>query len=191
MKTTIPIFRTSNVLLLSLAASAVFFLGWNLIDKIAPAISVPAPAIGVTTEATPQILPFTFNEVVRYFEDALAMAPQERFVDEAIFRGGTYYENFYTITVTRHGPDVRVAFNVIDDYGMTLVREFFEAPFFQKRESEQFYALLDGRNVTRTLHLSRFNVFFEYNCPDFAADINMNFSPRFRSLSAPENATAP
>ena len=190
MKATIPLFRTTRLAFFSVTASALIFLGWNVKDKFVPAISISTPTIGTAVETAPQMLPFAFQEVVRYFEDALAMAPQ-RLTDQVIFHGGSYHENFYTITVTRRGADVRVDFNVIDDYGMSMVREFFEAPFFQRGESEQFYPLLNGRNVTRTLHMPRFNVFFEYNSPDFAANIIMNFSPRFRSLSAPVEATTP
>ena len=71
------------------------------------------------------------------------------------------------------------------------MREFFEAPFFQWRESQQFYALLNGRDVTSTLHLPRFNVLFKYSSPGVEANITMIFSPRLRRLSEPQQEPRP
>ena len=38
------------------------------------------------------------------------------------------------------------------------IREFFEAPFFLRAESEQLYILLDGGPGIRSVALERFNV---------------------------------
>ncbi len=191
MKATIPQFRLTRLAFISVTATVLVFLGWNVREKITPAVSLPFTMNAPTSEVAPQFLPFTYDDVVRYFEDALGYRAQQRFANQVIFRGDGSPDEFYTITVTRRASDVLVAFNVVDDYGMQLLREFFEAPFFQRHESEQFYALLNGRDVTRTLHMPRFNVVFEYSSPGFEANISMIFSPRFRSLSAPDAQSSP
>ncbi len=175
--------RTNRIAFASVTAGVLLFCGWSARDKFL-AISLPTPTLKEPAEVAPQFLPFAFENVVRYFQDALATPPQERLTNQVIFRGGTREENFYTITITRRGPDLLVAFNVIDDYGMNLVREFFEAPFFQARESQQFYALLSGQNGTRAVSMPRFNLLFDYSSHGFDANIIMTFSPRLRSFSA-------
>jgi hypothetical protein len=186
MKTTIPLFCINRLALLSVSASALVFLGWNVHEKIAPAFSGPVTANAPFSEVAPQRLPFGFDDVVRYFEDALGYHAQERFPNRVVFHGGSSRDEFYTITVTQRAPDLLVNFNVVDDYGMQIVREFFEAPFFLRFESEQFYSLLNGRAVTRALHMSRFDLLFQYSSPGFEANIDMTFSPRSRSLSVPD-----
>jgi hypothetical protein len=44
------------------------------------------------------------------------------------------------------------------DWGVDYIREFFEAPFFLKAESEQLYGLLDSGPGARSATLSRFQV---------------------------------
>ena len=44
------------------------------------------------------------------------------------------------------------------DWGVNYIREFFEAPFFFRSESEQLYALLDSGPGVRSATLSRFQV---------------------------------
>lgn len=169
---------------ISLTAIGLIFAGLTIRDKV-PFFGAQTIGLSRTTDVSPQFLPFAYNDIVRYFEDALGFRAQEHFANQVVFHGGTTPDDFYTITVTRRGTDLLVNFSVVDDYGMNMVREFFEAPFFQRYESEQFYSMLNGRDVTRMLHMPRFNVLFEYNSPGLAANINMIFSPRVPSLSAP------
>jgi hypothetical protein len=44
------------------------------------------------------------------------------------------------------------------DYGLNYIREFFEAEFFLRRESEQLYTLLEGGAGIRSFALERFSV---------------------------------
>lgn len=178
--------RFTNVAFASIAAVGLVLTGWPLLRPVSltwplahevnvPAVEVP-PAL--------QLLPFTFRDTVHYFQDALAQFPNEVRANEVVFRGGNHRDNFYSITVVSYGSDILVKFDVMDDYGMTLLREFFEAPFFQRRESEQFYALLDGRNVTKSIRLPRFDVVYEYDGRgESAAIISMLFSPRVRTTN--------
>ena len=187
MNATLSLQRYSRLAFLSLSAAAIMSLGGNVHRKIVPALSLPTTnsAAANPNQIAPQLLPFTFNDVVRYFQDALGYLPQQRFANQVVFHGSNTPDEFYTITVMQRGPDVLVNFNVVDDYGMQLVREFFEAPFFLRFESEQFYSLLSG-DITRTLHMGRFDVFFQYSSPGLEANISMIFSPRMRALSPPD-----
>jgi hypothetical protein len=180
--------RFTGLTFLSLAAAGVVFFSSDLLRPTASVTLVPAEMSipGTQTPTAAQLLPFTFRDAVRYFETSLAQFPQEIRPDEVVFRGGNHRDNFYTISVVSYGSDVLVRFDVMDDYGMTLVREFFEAPFFHARESEQFYALLDGKTSTKALHLPRFDVLYEYDGRGDGAIISMLFSPRVRTIGRPE-----
>jgi hypothetical protein len=180
---TLPNFRYA---LLPLIAGG-FIVTWSLSDglPIWPAAAT-APSQTVTVGALR--LPFTFQDVVRHFEDAVGPA-QERSNVQAAFRGGTLGENFYEIVASRHGSDLLLRIQVNDNYGMNLVREFFEASFFDWRESEQFYALLDGRSGSRAVTMPRFHVLWESGTRGEVTTISMTFSPRFRTLSAQPQGT--
>jgi len=144
---TLTTFNISRVAFLSMSAAALAFLGSEFHGRLSPSLSIQPPVWNRTAESppVPQLLPFTFLEVVNHFEASSGYFPQERRLDEVVFRRGHNREEFYSITVTSYGSDLLVKFNVIDDYGMTLVRDFFDARFFKRSESEQLYALLDGK----------------------------------------------
>ena len=184
---TLTAFSATRLTLLSMsAAAALAFLGSEFRPRLSPTLPVGPSAWSRTNElpAAPQLLPFTFLDVVAHFETSLGQVPQEKRPNEVVFWGGNNRENFYSITVTSYGSsDLLVKFNVIDEHGMTLVRDFFDARFFQRRESEQLCALLDGRNATRSLSLPRFDVMYQYDSPGYDATISLLFSPRFRSVS--------
>ena len=178
--------RPAGKTFISIAAAGLVFVGWGLLKPAAPftpassAVSIPA----TENPVAPQLLPFTFRDTVEYFQDALAFAPEKIRPNEVVFRGGNHYDNFYTITVLNYGRDLLVKFEVMDDYGMTLLREFFEASFFQWRESEQMHGLLDGMTATKSLHLPRFNVIYEYDGRGEGAVISLLFTPRMRATGS-------
>lgn len=182
---TLTAFSATRVTLLSMSAAALAFLGSEFRPRLSPTWPVGPSAWSRTNElpTAPQLLPFTFLDVVGHFEASLGQFPQEKRPNEVVFWGGDNKENFYSIIVTSYGSDLLVKFTVIDDYGMTLVRDLFDARFFQRRESEQLCALLDGRNATRSLSLPRFDVMYQYDSPGYDATISLLFSPRFRSVS--------
>ena len=69
-----------------------------------------------------------------------------------------------------------VRFRVIDDYGMNVVREFLEAPFFQSNESERLYGLLYAGEGTHSAKLSRFDVLCDYQTRPDETVITLFFS---------------
>lgn len=174
-------FRIPRITVLSMSAVALFVVGWQL-----RGVSPRVPSVwnrSIEEPAAPQLLPFTFAEVVSYFAGEVPFVVQERRANEVVFRGGDNPENVYSIIVSSSGSELLVRFNVVDDYGMTLVRGFFDAPMFRRDESAQLNALLDGQNTTRALRLPRFDVIYEYKSPDCDAIISLIFSPRIRDAN--------
>jgi len=62
------------------------------------------------------------------------------------------------ITVSDLEASLGVVLLATGDYGVNYIREFFEAPFFLRPESEQLYMLLDRGPGIRSVALERFNV---------------------------------
>ena len=132
--------------------------------------------------ATPVTLPFSLEDVTNYFVDAMGGAPNERHANYAVFEGGTINEGLFNITIVQRGPEILVRFRVIDDYGMNFIREFFEAPFFQRHESEQFYVLLYMGEGIHCTNLPRFDVVFEHDAQPEETIVTLFFSPPVRTV---------
>ena len=114
---------------------------------------------------------------------SLGHAPKERSANHAVFTGGRIGDGLFAISAAALGSDVFVKFTVTDDYGMNLVREFFEAPFFQWSESEQLYILLYMGDGLRWLRLPRFDIVFEFAAGSENTTVALLFSPQIRSVN--------
>ena len=89
-------------------------------------------------------LPFSVGQVLDYFNEAFGKRPFK--IDDKSFvytdRGNP--DEAATITVSDLEASLGVVLLATGDYGVNYIREFFEAPFFLRAESEQLYILLDG-----------------------------------------------
>jgi hypothetical protein len=115
------------------------------------------PQLARTSRFSPGVLPFSFNQVLNYFDDAFQKSGyrvQDHFY---LFTAGAPDE-LVTIAVYSTGQKIGVALLSGGDWGVNYIREFFEASFFLKAESEQLYALLDSGPGTRSATLSRLQV---------------------------------
>lgn len=179
--------RIAGIGLLSIAALALTFVAWETRDKLPTTFPFAGVKLSRPSEmpSAATRLPFTFDDVIRYFQDSLAQPPQERRFNYALFRCGDGGEHSFTIAISSDGPDLLVKFHVVDDYGTNIVREFFEAPFIQWKESEQLYALLSMGSGIRTINLPRFDVVFEYDNRAETTVVTLMFSPRSRYISYP------
>ena len=169
----------------SIAALALTFVAWETRDKLPATLPFAAVELSRPSEM-PNVatrLPFTFDDVVKYFQESLAQPPQERRFNYALFRDGG--EHSFAIAISSNGPDLSLKFQVFDDYGMNMVREFFEAPFIQWEESEQLYALFYMGGGLRTINLPRFNVALECDNRAETTVVTLMFSPRSRYISFP------
>ena len=63
-----------------------------------------------------------------------------------------------TITASDLGVGLSVLLLATGDYGVNYIREFFEAPFFLREETEQLCKLLDTGPGIRSVTLERFNI---------------------------------
>ncbi len=147
-------------------------------DRAAPvatSVSHPAPP----QAALSQVLPFTLLDLVSYFSTALETKPiasDNRFVFTTPTNGPT--DDVFRIVISAEAQGLVVAFSGGGDYGMTLAREFFEAPFFKRDETLRFFTLLEeSRESPATAKLPRFTVRFTHigHSDDF--HLTLRFTP--------------
>ena len=127
---------------------------------VAMSLSRPAPPHA----ALPQTLPFILADFVSYFSSALVTTPSAS-DDRFVFTGSAngHAEDVFRIAISAEARDLVVAFSGGGDYGVTLAREFFEAPFFTRDETLGFFTLLEeSREDPATAKLPRFTVRFTY-----------------------------
>lgn len=108
--------------------------------------------------------PIEFEKAVTVFKEMTAVQPVSMHARSVIFALGHLYRKDdhveSVIIVTDDAPRLSVSFFVSGGYGMNFVSEFFEAPFFTRDESEQFYALLYGPQEHAVATFPRFAVDF-------------------------------
>ena len=185
--------RITGLSLVSIAAIGLTFVAWESRDKLPGRFPFAAVERSLSRE-TPSVatrLPFTFDEVIKYFQETLGQTPQESRSNYALFRGSNGIDHSFIIAISTNGPDLLIKFQVVDDYGMNIVREFFEAPFLQWTESEQLYTLLYMGSGLRTINLPRFDVVFECDNRAESTVVGLMFSPRGRTVSNPLDANQP
>ena len=103
-------------------------------------------------------LPFSVGQVLDYFNEAFGKRPFK--IDDKSFvymdRGNP--DEVAIITVSDLEASLGIVLLATGDYGVNYLREFFEAPFLLRPESEQLYMLLDRGPGVRSVALERFNV---------------------------------
>jgi hypothetical protein len=85
------------------------------------------------------------------------------------------------ITVSDFEASLGVVLLATGDYGVNYIREFFEAPFFLRPESEQLYILLDRGPGIRSVALERFNVQMRISEAGIWLVVALEFSPSERT----------
>lgn len=86
-----------------------------------------------------------FLQVKRYLEEALAERPIQEFRGRLLFERRERFRwgvSWRRCILDSPAGGVRLQWFANDDYGMSELREFFEAPFFSEAETEQFYRWL-------------------------------------------------
>jgi len=90
----------------------------------------------------------TLKEVASYFAEALGETPviegeqKLRFERCLVFKWGSSWRRCVLSGAARAGPGVTLDWSTNDDFGLSELREFFEAPFFRQCESIRFYQWL-------------------------------------------------
>lgn len=140
-------------------------------------------ALGVPSEEHPfrsGSLPFTAADAIHYFSTALEMS------SEKAPNGGTVFENlhdpqpedFWRIEVRTDEKELIVEFTVGGDYGLTLAREFFECPLFERDEFERFYEMLNSAKNDPVEKLRRYIVKMTLRDAKETQVLTLRFTPR-------------
>jgi hypothetical protein len=103
-------------------------------------------------------LPFSFGQVLDYFNEAFGIRPFKIDDKSFVYTDRENPDEVAMVTVSSFEASLEVVLLATGDYGVNYIREFFEAPFFLRPESEQLYMLLDRGPGIRSVALERFNV---------------------------------
>lgn len=116
------------------------------------------PRLARTSRFSPGLLPFSFNQVLGYFDAALQKPGHTARSDIREYVENNALGEYAAVIVSGSGQKVRVAVVTNGDWGVNYIREFFEAPFFLRSESERLYTLLGANPSARCVNLGRFDV---------------------------------
>jgi hypothetical protein len=103
-------------------------------------------------------LPFSLAQILDYFNEAFGKRPFKTGHKSLVYTDRENPDEVAIITVSDLESKLGVALLATGDYGVNYIREFFEAPFFLRPESEQLYMLLEGGPGIRSFALERFSV---------------------------------
>ena len=103
-------------------------------------------------------LPFAVGQVLGHFNEAFGKRPFKVENKSFVYTDRENPDEVAIITVSDLEASLGVVLLATGDYGVNYIREFFEAPFFIRQESEQLYILLDRGPGVRSVALERFNV---------------------------------
>jgi hypothetical protein len=103
-------------------------------------------------------LPFSFEQVLSYFEDAFGKPAYKVHDKTFVYIEGNAPDEAVTVAVSATERKIAVTVIAGGDWGVNYIREFFEAPFFLRSESERLYTLLDANPSAGAAALDRFDV---------------------------------
>ncbi|HEY5894748.1 MAG TPA: hypothetical protein VIT91_16120 [Chthoniobacterales bacterium] len=124
-----------------------------------------------------EVLPFSLEQVLAFFEDAFGRAPRKTSDNRFVFVDRDYADDKVTLSISSLGQNIGIILFAEGEYGMSRLREFFEAPFFLRSESEQLYALLDAGPDVREVNLGRFYVRIHLSTTRYQVIVAMEFRP--------------
>jgi hypothetical protein len=89
----------------------------------------------------------------------------------------TVPEDRWRIAISAEKKSVVVEFVFGGDYGLSLAREFFESPLFERGESEQLYGMLSDAQNSPVKKLARFTVSMSFNETKEQQQLVLRFGP--------------
>ena len=129
--------------------------------------------------------PVTFANTVAFFREALGRAPLKADAQIALFAEGEWTNrnvyNHSAIFIENADEDVEITFMMSGDEGMNWVTEFFDSPFFTRRETEVFFQLLHSGLGTRRKNVGRFKIEFSRWRPHHHEIVVLSLTPSPRS----------
>jgi hypothetical protein len=103
-------------------------------------------------------LPFSLEQVLSYFDDAFGKPASKVHHNTFLYIKGDAQDEAVTIAISATERKIAVTLIARGDFGVNYIREFFEAPFFLRSESERLYTLLDTNPSAGAAALGRFDV---------------------------------
>lgn len=131
-----------------------------------------------------RLQPLTYTNVISFFREALRRAPVT--VDKrcAIFAEGEWKSpNVYShsvIIVENADDDVEITFVMTGDEGMNWVNEFIDSQFFNQRETEAFFGVLNRGLGKHNSNIGRFRVELSRWEPRHHEIVVLSLTPRQR-----------
>lgn len=137
------------------------------------------PAGHPITKAQKVGLPFTAANVADYFSTALEISVDRKASGRLVFENQQFLvpEDFWHIEIWAESGSVMIEFTVGGDYGMTLAREFFECPLFERQETEKFYEMLGDAQNSPVARLPRFSISMAYKAQTHLEILHLRFAP--------------
>ena len=128
--------------------------------------------------------PLTFTNAISFFREALGRPPLKVDQRTAIFAEGEWKNaniyNHSAIIVENADDDVEITYVMSGDEGMNWVNEFFDSHFFDQRETESLFALLNRGPGTHKANVGRFRVELSRWEPRHHVIVVLSLRPRRR-----------
>jgi hypothetical protein len=150
--------------IISLVAS--FFL----IDEFAPRTG--AASTGAT--------PLTYGNAVSFFKGARFRAIEVQPRCTIFFEGEWKNPNVYdycVIMVENSDQDIQITFYLTDAHEMNWATEFLDLAFFNRRETEQLFSLMNSNRDVRAQNVGRYRIDFHHWQPRHAEILVFSFTP--------------
>ena len=99
------------------------------------------PVVSTHTARSTEKLPFTFEQVVRFFETTLDTQPTITSSKAVTFHSSGPGHEFMFV-IREEGADIEVIVATVDDCGISYTREFFECAllYFQRNSAALYVA---------------------------------------------------
>jgi hypothetical protein len=140
----------------------------------------PAAETNVSTDLSSHPLyplPFSFDRVLAYFNKVFGERPSKSDAGSYAYIDLDNPHEVVIITVTELQTSLGVVLFATGDYGVKYLREFFEAPFFLRAETEQLYKLLERGPGIRSVSLERFTMQMSIAAVEGWIVVAIEFSP--------------
>jgi hypothetical protein len=99
------------------------------------------------------LLPVSLDQVLRHFDAAFGKQPFKLDERTFVYTDRENPDEIVIVTISDLYTGLAVVLLATGNYGVNYMREFFEAPFFVRQETEQFYAFLDRGPGIRSITL--------------------------------------
>jgi hypothetical protein len=139
-----------------------------------------APGAPTTRAVNAATTPFTSANAVSFFKAAKFRATEVQPRCVIFFEGEWKNPNVYdycVIMVENSDQDIQITFYLTDAHEMNWVTEFLDSAFFNRRETEQLFSLMNSNRDIRAQNVGRYRVDFHHWQPRHAEILVFSFTP--------------